>query len=57
MKAAWTTFPFRSKIRASAGIVVRPCGPAASITPPRTTTTPFSITRPGATITRAPVRA
>ena len=57
MNAAWTTLPFASKTRASAGIAVEPAGPTASITPPRTTTTPGSKTLPGETMTRPPVRA
>ena len=57
MNAAWTTLPFTSITRASAGIAVDPADPTASMTPPRTTTTPGSITFPGETITRAPSRA
>ena len=57
MYAAWTTLPWTSKTRASAGTAVDPAGPTASITPPRTTTAPGSTTWPGETITRPPVRA
>src|SRR5262245_50705701 len=56
MKPAWTTWPVTSTMAASEGIAV-PAGPTASMTPPRTTTTPDSMTRPGATITRPPVKA